>query len=191
MNNTPDVVPQDKLFVLYKSVSRYLQPLYSSHKFTDINIFLRKMFIESDCSDEKAFYSGFIVKQSTKQLFDKLVFSEDVYDRKEAAMAGYKLDILINDIDWRVRWEVANHGYGLDKLVNDENVDVRCIAAWKGNAVILDKLMNDESDVVRAVVASRGYKSDFFMNDPSEKVRSTAREHYKLFKAANNCTVLV
>ena len=112
---------------------------------------------------------------SNKKL-DKLVDSEDINDRIEAAKQGYGLDKLVDDEEDEVRETVARMGYGLDKLINDEDWFVRREVAYRGYG--LDKLVNDKNAVVREAVAYCGYGLDKLINDKDEDVRRAVAENY-------------
>lgn len=65
--------------------------------------------------------------------------------RREVVKQGYKLDVLIDDRDPRVRAQVAMYGSVLEKLANDSNAKVREIAKLnlKINDLFSDILLNE------------------------------------------------
>lgn len=68
-----------------------------------------------------------------KELND-MVYSDNPWERRTAAMNGYGLDVLINDDDDDVRRAVARTGYKTWELLRDYDSEVRLIAwiyFWK------------------------------------------------------------
>lgn len=69
-----------------------------------------------------------------KELND-MVYSDNPWERRTAAMNGYGLDILVHDKAPMVRVEVARQGYRPDILVHDNDWFVRRGVAESGNCL--------------------------------------------------------
>lgn len=108
----------------------------------------------------------------TEQL-EKMVRSDKWFERHKAAVQGYGLDVLVNDVDEDVREAVAQQGYGLDRLIFDKSSHVRQAVANQGFG--LDILIKDEVWWVRLAVAEQGYGLDVLVNDLDVHVRELAR----------------
>lgn len=88
------------------------------------------------------------------------------------------LDILVNDMSYKVRMEVARRGRmkDLDKLVHDKSSAVRSEVAYQDHEKHLDQLVDDESEDVRAAVAFKGHQKyvGYLAADKSWLVRAIA-----------------
>ena len=110
----------------------------------------------------------------TNEELNDMIYSDNPWERRTAAMNGYGLDILVHDKAPMVRAEVSRQGYRPDILVHDDYYLVRRGVAESGNC--LDILINDDdadADVRRAV-ARTGYKARELLRDYDSEVRLIA-----------------
>ena len=106
---------------------------------------------------------------------DKIVKSNHWKDRLKMAEEGYGLNILVNDIKYKVRAAVARGGYGLNLLINDEDWKIRRVVADQGYGLPI--LINDKNWIIREAVAKQGYGLDVLINDENLYVQEAVKNY--------------
>ena len=106
---------------------------------------------------------------------DKIVKSNHWRDRLKMAEKGYGLNILVNDIKYKVRAAVARGGYGLNLLINDEDWKIRRVVADQGYGLPI--LINDKNWIIREAVARQGYGLDVLINDENLYVQEAVKNY--------------